>query len=66
MLKTGDLVKVIKTRSVMDLCGGIERIGVVVEANKNDTESCVHLVSVNGKKLFLTKSQMEVISACLK
>jgi hypothetical protein len=66
MLKTGDLVKVIKTNSVMDLHGGTEQIGVVVEANKNDTESCVHLVSVNGKKLLLVKSQMEVVSACLR
>ena len=66
MFKTGDLVKVIKTNSVMDLHGGTGRIGVVIEANKNDTESCVHLVLVNGKKLLLVKSQMEVVSACLK
>jgi hypothetical protein len=62
MLKTGDLVRVVKTNSVMDLHGGTDQIGVVVEANKNDSESCVHLVSVNGKKLLLVKSQMEVMS----
>ena len=55
-MQVGDLVK-------FKNCRQAGKVGIIIHANKNSfSTSCVHLVVVDGKDLWFTTNQLEVIN----
>jgi hypothetical protein len=55
-MQVGDLVK-------FKNCRQAGKVGIIIHANKNSSASCVHFVSLDGKQMWFTTNQLEVISA---
>jgi len=55
-VQVGDLVK-------FKNCRQEGKVGIIIYANKNPAPECVHFVAHDGKELWFTTNQLEVISA---